>query len=458
MIRTVLLPLPDRPYAALKADLMRLGWVWASESQILPLVRGEPESVEYTHPAGGRLRYDFNPAVWLRELSIEAPAPQVVALAGLPQLGAAGIARLLESTSGEEVVRGLFAARALRCMALMPRIYRLCEHPDDLVRRAAADVARTLPPLAVREALETFQSLRTDHPERCALFAMMPVAGRRQVLRWLGRDRRSASTEVHSILRAALADDDTEVRATAALITARLGADGLLPTIAQLELPPELADAGHRAREALLSKQPIRTIEVIDDDTLLLQSLLEPLPVVPPPKALPRHLRFDDGALRLARSGLEVVLVPSVPHWIGSSRTPEHPLRRVTERAFAIAMVPLDARASQAIGIPTPYRGPLLMSAKQAESFVERLGELEGICMTVPSRTQWEMATRGPDGRRYAAGNLVPAPVVSPWGAMTFAEPEWTADRTVWTGSESIESLAAATAVHPVRFVMAFPC
>ncbi|MEW6431646.1 MAG: hypothetical protein AB1730_09050 [Myxococcota bacterium] len=112
-------------------------------------------------------------------------------------------------------------------MALLGRVHELCHHADDLVRRAAADVARTMPVLAVGESWGRFQAQRAAKPGHSVLLGAMDVSDRRQVLRWLGHDRVDANEHVLAALRTGLDDDDDEVRITAALVAARLGAGTL---------------------------------------------------------------------------------------------------------------------------------------------------------------------------------------------------------------------------------------
>jgi hypothetical protein len=453
-----ILPDPDRPYSELKDDLVRLGWVWAGEAQVLPLLPGEPEWVEYRHPAGGHLQYEFNPAIGLREIAASGPPELLTALSNLSRLGPFDVAALLDSQDVESILRGLFAARSLRLTSLLGRITALCHHPDDLVQRAASDVVRTLPPAAVGEALERFHAFRSAYPDRSALVAMMPVDGRRQVLRWIGHDRREANADVLAALRSGLADDDAEVRATAALVAAKLGAVELVKEVQGLEVPGLFVDARARALEALSSRAPLRLPEPTDDETLLLLALLEPLPVVPPPPSLPRHLTVDGGTVRLARSGIEVALVAAMPHWVGSSRLPQDRLRRITGTAFAIAVEPMDARAPRAAGIPVGVEGSLQLDEFDAKDLVRRLGEAEGAAMSLPSEEQWEMAMRGPDGRRHVAGNLEPEPSVSPWGLVALPGLEWVAGGVVRDAGELlVRGSAEPGARHPARFALAFP-
>ncbi len=459
-----ILPDPDRSYATLKAELVRLGWVWASETQALPLLRGEPEWVEYRHPAGGTLRYEYNPAIGLRQIDADAPAERLRGLADLPHLGPADVAVLLDGPGAEAILRGLFAARALRLMPLLPRIHALCTHADDLVRRAAADVAATLPPAAVRDGWQRFQALRAQRPERSALLAMMPVADQRQVLRWMGRDRRAANADVLAALRTGLAGEDAEVRATAALVAARLGAAELAADVRGLVLPARLAAAQACAAQALAAGARLQLPDPVDDASLLLHALLEPLPDVPRPPRLPKHLRDDGGTVRLARSGLAVALVPSLPHWLGGAE-PVRPLRRISARPFAIAVEPFDARAAELLGVTVAAAadGTLRVTLAEAADLARRLGVLEGAAIGLPDAEGWEMALRGPDGRRTVSGNLDAEPAISPWGVAVLPGSEWVAGGIVRDASSFVEPARAAAvtsapeARHAARFAFAFP-
>ena len=141
-----LLPRPERPYRALVADLEALGWAWAGEPQRLPLLRGEPEWVDWIHAAGGRLRYTFNPAIRLRELEIDAPEPLLAPLRRLPLLGRADLPGLLAATEPEAILRGLYAVRALGEDALRGAVEALRAHPDTLVRETTEAVLAGLAP------------------------------------------------------------------------------------------------------------------------------------------------------------------------------------------------------------------------------------------------------------------------------------------------------------------------
>jgi hypothetical protein len=68
------------------------------------------------------------------------------------------------------------------------------------------------------------------------------------------------------------------------------------------------------------------------------------------------------------------------------------------------------------------------------------------------------MAMRGPDGRRFAAGNLAPEPAISPWGAVATDELEWLEGGLVGAAATPVSRRPALPgARHLVRFMLAFP-
>ena len=144
MTPLILLPAPERPYRDLVRDLEAMGWVWAGEPQRLPLIRGEPEQVDWRHPAGGRMRYRFNPAVRLRQISAEGPPAALAPLSLLPRLDEAGISRLLGEADTESVLRGVLAARAVGADRFVDALGGLRRHGDPLIRAAADETLAEL--------------------------------------------------------------------------------------------------------------------------------------------------------------------------------------------------------------------------------------------------------------------------------------------------------------------------
>ena len=151
----------------------------------------------------------------LRTLVATGSPDALAPLRGLPQLHPADLAGLLADPDIEAVVRGLLGVGALVWLPLLGEVRELASaHPEPLVRQVAQDVATRLPVLAMAD-LDRWKAYRQAHPGRSALLATMPAEDRRQVLRWMGADRRDAGVGVLEALRTGLDDEDAEVRATA---------------------------------------------------------------------------------------------------------------------------------------------------------------------------------------------------------------------------------------------------
>ncbi len=463
-----LLPDPDRGYDSLREELVRLDWQWANESQQLPTIPGEPEWVAYRHPSGATLEYEFLPPVRLRTLTARGAADALAPLATLPRLHPAGVRALLDAADIEMVLRGLLGVRALVWVPLLGRVRELASgHPDGLVRRTAADIAVTVPGLVAAD-VGRFKALRAAQPGRSVLLTLLPAADRRQVLRWLGVAGRPGPGTAEA-LHTGLADDDAEVRATAAVVAARLGLGEFADQVSALPVPAVLAGPVRLATEALQAGRPLLVPEIdpawidpaeTDADELLLLALADPVVDVPAPDRLPPHLTAESG-LRLRASGLPVALVPAVPHWLRSGGES----RRVTVEPFLITAVPLDAGTARLLGLAadgtgaTPDADPFLADAPTAADLADRLSSLEGVPLQLVSAQRWEAALRGPDGRRYTAGNVEHDVAVSPWGALAVpGVTERLADGLAADPADLGSTRTADPAERlPVRLAMRFP-
>lgn len=261
-----------------------------------------------------------------------------------------------------------------------------------------------------------------------------------QVLRWLMHDRAALTQGVLALLEHALHSEDWELRVTGLLAAARLGAASLRPRLAHLRLPEArrqgVTDTEHRLllalRDAALQRLglplerslPLGVAQAIAGDLSALppglaafaHALCEPLPEdwpEPPPAAA---LRITEQGPELADGHL-LVWVPPIEHLLGDDSLREgvpNPSRRATPR--------------QGFYIDAQRRGRGTLA--QAETAALVLKRTLGRPVALPTAEQWEMAARGPDGRRYPWGMNAESEVrtdVSPWGMsdIVAAEAEW---------------------------------
>ncbi|HEX8439774.1 SUMF1/EgtB/PvdO family nonheme iron enzyme [Archangium sp.] len=287
---------------------------------------------------------------------------------------------------------------------------------------------------------------------------------RRQALRWLMRDDALAYPSVDEVLRAGLRDSDAEVRVTAVLVAARLRAREVLPALHALPLPSllrELEDPRERRALEQLWKGVIRylqerqlpsvlvpgrdplrplrellagAVEVTDATSLLLHSLTTPLALGRRPNVLPSGVIEQNGQFQLRRSGLPLQWVAPIDHWLGA-----HTPRRVRSEGFFVARFPVDCALATWMGNPLPIRvvpdreRTWLGSFEEAQRLCEKLSRIEKIPLRPPTADEWEMAARGPDGRRHPWGNLSQRDgerCASPWGVEDLVGdvPEWSFD------------------------------
>lgn len=474
---------PGTDFHAIEQSLAGLDWQrQAGDMAQPPLIPGEPELAAWLRADGAaRLSYSFNPVVKLRVLSFAGTgsrsACQDVARR-LPTLGLEDLRRLLASNDMRELLLAIFAAVELDAFTVLPRLDELRSHQDDRVARAADDAQMRLSQRMVALGVEQLVEEQERHPDRSALFPNMgSVQERRQMLRWLAQDFDSANADMAKVLRTALADPDWEIRVTAMLVAARLGVRELVLNVRRMPLPQtshegldredrglllalqkaavaELADEAFDEQvlapgAAPIGKQAmwvhlrrcVKGGEVsVDQASLWVRALTTPVPIAEDMLAdMPVGIIREQGQWRLAVSGLELCWVAGIEHWLGeavdSLPSPNPPRRLRFAPGFFIAKQPVSAAQwQQWMGSDAAGRAE---GWDVAQSLCVRLAQLEGLAVQLPSADQWEMASRGPDGRRHPWGMGIEEgwrDAASPWGLRDCCTgPEWVMDDdTAW--------------------------
>jgi hypothetical protein len=475
-VRAKLVVTPDTAPATLAEGLAALGWQRDPDRTVTPpMLPGEPELVSWSRAGEDtRITYTFNPVVRLRVLAFSgerAAERAQEAAARLQVLGDGEIERLLASTNVREVLLGILAAENLEALVFMPRLAALCEHPERAVARAAERARKKISERLITTGISRLAELEARDPQRSALFPRIGDAAlRRQILRWMVRERRPLDPKSQAVLRAGLEDADGEVRVTAMLAAARLGAHELVPVVRSVTLP-ETSREGFSSveRDLLRALRQLATEHLTGIDTpakhgreemvarlrrlvagtygqpddwvsLAVHALTEPLVLEGPgPDPLPASVRAEQGGWSLARTGLSLRWVPPIPHWLGGAvDEPDEPgtVRRHTPASgFFVAMRPLSREQAHRLGAEAAAGGDADTAYRctweEAKQLCEALGRMEGLSVGLPSADAWEMAARGPDGRAYPWGNGAPADpedLRSPWGVEQLAETagEWT--------------------------------
>ena len=176
---------------------------------------------------GGALTYARDMATGLQTLVVAGPIPPGWP-AALPLIGTAEIEGLLCAEDEPGILAGLQAAAITGATALGPLV--------------AARTATLDPSLA--DYVLAFAAAQPAAARAGPVTAPFPAQGGRrerlQLLRWIGAGGTAPDGEgVAAVVAGGLADDDWEVRATAMLAAARIGATPLVRAVARIALPDE---------------------------------------------------------------------------------------------------------------------------------------------------------------------------------------------------------------------------
>jgi hypothetical protein len=436
------------PFAELAARLSADGWQRAADPTAPPpIIPGEPEIAEFER-SDSRLHYHFEPATGMRELRISGPRgdDELAWLASrLPCQGSERARELLHAEDVESRLLGLQMVEALGARDLLGEVAAMMSAADPTVSRQAAHTCMRLIAEPAVAALRSLGQWKKEHPHKSAIFLLAGSPNNKlQILRWLAHDRRQSNDYIEAVLRTALEDPDWEVRVTALMVAARLRAGSLVNDVARTRLPEDTADGVNVDERHMLRTIQLCAIELLQGaevplpadsapDTkaamrahllrclagesvsyhekafLFMTSMTTPLPdEVPAPASLPAGIvRSSEGYVLEAR-GLELCWVPPIDHWLGAElprMQVANPIRRVRSAGFFIAR--------------EVSKTPELCDYDAAVEYCRGLGAVTGLKIKLPTADEWEMATRGPDGRRFPWGNNAGSDArfgASPWG------------------------------------------
>jgi len=383
---------------------------------------------------------------------------------------AADSRRLLAKPEDCSILAGLQIAAALGDAALVPWLARHLAGPDPVIAAAAQ---RALTEIAGR-------SLAAVDPDPGEALFSAPGwrAEKLQLLRHLALGEAEATGPLLPLLARALADPDWEIAVTALLTVGRLGAGDLAPAVARVHLPEGKHDG--------VTAEEVRFLLALRDGVLahlgwprgrllppgiaaavrgdatgvppafapLFCALTQPLPDLPAPVPPPDGIVLDESGPAL-REGPLLVWVPPVVHWLGDAA--------LTGR---FAAPPRLHRPAAGFYVAAKPIGPMTFAEAGAE--LAQMAQRTGLPIGLPDPDAWEMAARGPDGRRFAWGCTAADSArvdLSPWGMAGACKGpgEWlgassNGDRPWMAGGKALLIRAVRSRCDPKTSLLVRPC
>ena len=479
MLKSILCFLsPDADFAELDSFLSTRGWTREPDRTLANDGQSEPVFVSWSvrDSIDDEIDYTFDSKTGLRMLEVRGENARrwndelgrTMKVLALSQ-----ILDLLQSDRVHDLILGLEIATKLRKDFLVPDIIRLSKYQDANVSRAAQIICNS--------ALQI--DIRNPRDVEAAVGQMIDVHQRRQTLRWMMHDFEKANPNIIAAVKTGLNDPDWEVRGTALLAAGRFDIRSLardvercqLPRVSRLgpvkidrdilngikmsllmqfqdkEFPDPPKEANERIMRSIRLRKYVagRTDKIVDHLTRFIEALTIPLQTGSlPPDKLPSGVRSDGDDFILEGTEIRLCWVEAIEHRLGDDEPNmsfPNPIRNITPNGFFIAEQLLEDDSN----------APLICDLQQARHACEQLSTRSGANVGLPSSDEWEMAARGPDGRRFPWGNgfeLNWNLRSSPWGCfdMFGVTGQWLdgAEPTI-AGSNEVKSCTFRSRVTP---------
>lgn len=307
---------------------------------------------------------------------------------------------------------------------------------------------------------ENLNSVSNIYISKAEIFEKIPIPSfRRETVRWILHDFKELNQNIINLLKKALQDADWEVRMSAVIASARMGATELIKDIKKVEvpqtgrsgmnreerkilqgikdasmyilkggkideLPAGMPETKEEKRNYLLNCVKGNPVRHFHDALLLVVALADPIyPATV--SSLPSAIEIREGKYYLKQSQIELCYLPGITHFVGANEISYHPVQVTKiEGGCFISKYPI-------------YKDKIAWKCtfEEAQAYCQEISQMENALITLPNNTSWEMAARGHNGRVYPWGLSYSENILdleSPWGlkyAVGYGG-EWTNSKT----------------------------